>query len=223
MSKQKHFTTVILILIISIIFVVAAFLVGRRSTKQDTVKVFELTEDVGAGQSLKGKYQQVERVASETVSTDKIASDASQIDESYATVDMPKGMPVIKDLVRQQDAKVERNFKVSIPVTVQGTVANSLKDGELVAIRVNYKDVKPDATVVPKIPITAFTNAQGKKPQEGEVPAFAILDVTAEEESLINNAAKEGVVYMTKYNNTDVPALEENYKVTEASAQAPAK
>lgn len=221
MSKQKHFTTLILVLVVSIILIGAAFLVGRMSTKQDTVKVFEITEDVSAGQSLKGKYQQVEKIASQTVSTDVVATDASQIDNSYATVDMPKGMPVIKNLIRQEDKKVERNFRMSIPVTVQGTVANNLHDGELVAIRVNYKDAKPDATIVPKIAVTAFTNAQGKKPQEGEVPAFAILDLTAEEESLIDNAAKEGAVYLTKYNNTEVPALQQDYKVTEA--QAPAK
>ena len=109
---------------------------------------------------------------------------------------------------------------VAIPITVEGSVANSIKEGDLVAVKLTYKDAKKeDATVISQIKVKSIKTSNGEDIIDGSaVAAFVIFDVTDEEQSDIKNALKEGNLYCSKYNNLSQKPLQKTYQVSDSQS-----
>lgn len=214
-SKKSLIITIILFLVLTLVTTITSYFLGISTARGASIKQYILTEDVDAGHSLKGKY--VEAFVPETVSIDSkyLVFDESILDTYVAAYDMKKNSYVsTTSLVKLEE--LERNFEVAIPITVEGSIANSVKPGDIVAIKLTYKEGKQeDAVVVPQITVKDIRSTNGTPiVDDSSVAGFVIFDVTNEEQSLIKNALKEGSLYCAKYKNLNQNSLEQTYFIS---------
>lgn len=214
-SKKSLIVTIILCLILTLVTTITAYFLGISSARGASVKQYILTEDVDAGHSLKGKYIEAYVSESNSLDTKYLVLDESVLDSYVASYDLKKNSYIsTTSLVKLEE--LERNFEVAIPITVEGSVANSVKPGDVVAIKLTYSEGKQeDAVVVPQISVKDIRSTNGAPiVDDTSVAGFVIFDVTNEEQSLIKNALKEGNLYCAKYKNLNQDSLEQSYFIT---------
>lgn len=217
-SKKSLIMTIIIFLVLTLVATVTSYFLGVSTARGASVKQYILAEDVDAGHSLKGKY--VEAYVPEQTSLDMkhLVLDESVLDSYVAAYDLKKNSYIsTNSLVKLEE--LERNFEVAIPITVEGSVGNSVKAGDVVAIKLTYSEGKQDdAVVVPQITVKDIRSTNGSPiVDDTSVAGFVIFDVTNEEQSLIKNALKEGALYCAKYKNLDKGSLEQTYFISDNS------
>ena len=186
------------------------YIVG--SAKGDTVMQYQLTKDVTAGQPLDGAYQEVPVSSKDTISRDHLILDESLLKGSVAYVNMYKNQAITEGTIGEKVDKA-RNFDFAMPITVEGSVANTLKVNDMVAIKVKYKDNRDDAVVVPYIPVTDIRTSNGAKVDStSAVPAYLLFEVSDEENIDLNNASKEGTLFVVRYHDLNQDKLTKTYK-----------
>lgn len=218
-SKRSLIVTIIIALIATLICTVIAYFVGVSSARGESIKQYRLTEDVLPGHSFEGKYEEAYVSVNDSVDIANLVVDASIIDKGVASTYMYKNSPITVSSVTALE-NMNRNFEVAIPITVEGSVANSIKEGDLVAVKLTYKDAKKeDATVISQIKVKSIKTSNGEDIIDGSaVAAFVIFDVTDEEQSDIKNALKEGNLYCSKYNNLSQKPLQKTYQVSDSQS-----
>lgn len=190
---------------------VGSYSVGVAKTKGDTVTQYLLTQDITVGQSLEGKYQEVQVPKSVSVSVDNLITDESVIKDSIAYTKLFKNQPLTSSVIGYKDSE-DRNYDFALPITVEGAIANSLKTEEMVAIKVKFEDERDDAVVVPFIPVREIRTANGAKIEDDkEVPGFLMFLVSEQENIDLNNASKEGALFVVRYNDLNQDKLEKTY------------
>lgn len=213
--------TVILIVLFLVILAtggtVAGYLYGRTSERGESIKQYLLTEDVEPGHSLKGKYKEAYVSSKTSLDLNKLVINSDIIDSSVAATYLYANSPITVTNIKELE-DLERNIEVSFPVTVTGSVANSIKPGDMVAIKLTYKDEnKEDAVVVPQIRIKDVRSTNGTPIEDNKtIVGFVIFDVTNSESSDVNNAMKEGSLYCAKYNDLNQKPLEKTYRVSDS-------
>jgi len=213
--------TVILIVLFLVILAtggtVAGYLYGRISARGESIKQYLLTEDVEPGHSLKGKYKEAYVSSKTSLDLNKLVINSDIIDSSVAATYLYANSPITVTNIKELE-DLERNIEVSFPVTVTGSVANSIKPGDMVAIKLTYKDEnKEDAVVVPQIRIKDVRSTNGTPIEDNKtIVGFVIFDVTNSESSDVNNAMKEGSLYCAKYNDLNQKPLEKTYRVSDS-------
>lgn len=204
----------------AVIVGISAILVGASavggyavgSAKGDTVTQFRLTQDVTAGQPLEGNYEEAQVNSRDSVSKDALILDEGKIKSSIAYTNMYKHQAITSGSIGDKLDKV-RNFDFAMPTTVEGSVANSIKPDEMVAIKVKYKDTRDDAVVVPFIPVSQIRTSNGAKvSSDSEVPSFLLFVVSNDENTDLNNASKEGTLFVVRYHDLNQTKLEKTYK-----------
>lgn len=215
-SKKSLIITIIFSLIAVLVCSITAYFFGISSVKGDSIKQYVLTEDVKPGHSLKGKYTESYISSNDSINERNLVLDSSIIDDSIATGYMYTNSPItVTDLTTVDDTG--RVFEVAFPITVEGSVANSIGQGDIVAIKLTYTDSKQeDATVVSRIKVKDVRTSNGASiVDDSSVAAFVIFDVTDVEQSDIKNALKEGDLYCSKYTRLDQEPLQKTYFVSE--------
>lgn len=217
-SKKSLIVTIIIALISVLICSLVAFYVGSSSGRGELVKQYQLTENVGVGKPLKGKYTECYVEKEKSVDQTFLITDEAILDTYVASVDLYKGSDItVSDVVKKE--YLDRTFEVAIPITVEGSVANSITPGDMVAIKLTYEDdKKEDATVVSQISVKDVRTSNGASVvDDSSVAAFVIFNVTDEEQSDIKNALKEGSLYCSKYTNLSQEPLKKTYFVSEGA------
>ena len=214
-SKRSLIVTIIIALVMTLVSTVVAYFVGISTAKGKSIKQYRLTENVLPGHSLEGKYEEAYVSEKDSIDIANLLVDASVIDEGVASTYLYKTSPITVSSVTTLE-EVNRNFEVAIPITVEGSIANSVKEGDLVAIKLTYKDSRQeDATVIPRIKVKSVKTSNGEDIIDGSaVAAFIIFNVTDSEQSDIKNALKEGNLYCSKYNNLNQKPLDKTYQVS---------
>lgn len=218
-SKKSLILTIVFFLILTLAGSVVSYFVGLSAARGASLKQYILTEDVPAGHSLQGKYTEALVPSNISVEEKYLVMDESILDSHVATKDLRKNAPItVDDVVALEEQ--ERNFEVAIPITIEGSVANTVKPGDLVAIKLTYDEGKQeDAVVIPQITVNEVRSSNGAPiVDDSTVAAFVIFRVTNEEQSLIKNALKEGSLYCAKYKDLNQEVLEQTYFVTEGQA-----
>lgn len=214
-SKKSLIMTTIFFIILATVGSLGGYVVGRNAEKGSSIKQYLLTEDVEAGHSLKGKFKEVYVSGNTSVATDNLVLNANVLDNGVAAHKMYANSPItVSDVTTLED--LNRNIEVSFPIDVNGSIANSLKPGDVVSIKLTYKDEnKKDAVVIPQIKVKAVKSTSGTAiVDENTVVGYVIFDVTSEESSDVNNAKKEGTLYCAKYNDLNQKPLEKTYSVS---------
>lgn len=223
MIKRSTFIgTVVTLLLIGGASTVGGYYLGNNKSKGDSVNQFMLTQDCPAGQSLKGKYVMVSRPKTESVDSTLLATDAKEIDESIARVDMFQHETVIESKITKLEEDTNRNLEFAVPTTVEGTVANSLMPGDIVAINVTYKakqgeQPKKDDVVVSQLTVAELRTSNGTviTEEKAAVPSFYIFKVTQEEYELLHNAATQGTLFAVKYSDLSAEPLKATYTMVQ--------
>lgn len=214
-SKKTLIMTIILFIVLTTVGSFGGYIFGRNAEKGSSIKQYLLIEDVPAGHSLKGKYREVYVSGNTSISIDSLVLNANELDNGVAAHQLYANSPLtVTDVTVLED--LERNIEVSFPVSVTGAVANSIKEGDVVAIKLTYKDEnKADAVVVPQVSIKAVKSTSGTPVlDENTVVGYVIFDLTSDESSDVNNAMKEGSLYCAKYNDLSQKPLEKTYSVS---------
>lgn len=216
-SKKSLIITIIIALIITLASTVFAYYIGFSSAKGESIKQYVLTEDVLPGHSFEGKYEEVYIPLEQSIDISNLVLDSSIIDDGVASSYMYKNSPITVNSVTTLN-EIDRTFEVAIPITVEGSVANSIKEGDIVAVKLTYKDEKrEDATVISQIKVKAIKTSNGEDIIDGSaVAAYIIFDVTDSEQSDIKNALKEGNLYCSKYNTLYQEPLQKTYEVSDS-------
>ena len=154
-----------------------------------------------------------------SVDLNKLVLNADVLDNSVAATTLYKNSSLTVSNVKVLE-DLERNIEVSFPVTVTGSVANSIKPGDMVSIKLTYKDSnKSDAVVVSQIRVKDVKSTSGTPVEDNKtVVGYVIFDVTNTESSDVNNAMKEGSLYCAKYNDLNQKPLEKTYKVSDSAS-----
>lgn len=220
-SKKSLVLTIVFFLILTIVGSVVCYFLGISASKGASLKQYILTEDVPAGHSLAGKY--VEAYVPTNVSVDEkyLVMDESILENSVAKIDLRKNSQITVDSVVTLENK-DRTFEVAIPITIEGSVANSIVSGDLVAVKLTYEEGRQeDAVVIPQITVKEVRSSNGAPiVDDTTVAAFVIFDVTNEEQSLIKNALKEGSLYCAKYKDLSQEVLQQTYFVTQETVES---
>lgn len=214
-SKKTLIMTIIFFIVLTTVGSFGGYIIGRNAEKGSSIKQYLLMEDVAAGHSLKGKYREVYVSGNTSVSVDSLVLNSNDLDNGVASHQLYANSPLTVTDVTTLD-NLERNIEVSFPVSVTGAVANSIKPGDVVAVKLTYKDEnKVDAVVVPQVKVKAVKSTSGTPVvDENTVVGYVIFDVTSEESSDVNNAMKEGSLYCAKYNDLTQKPLEKTYSVS---------
>lgn len=213
-SKKTFIMTLIFFIVLTTVGSLGGFIFGKNSEKGNSVKQYLLTEDVSAGHSLKGKYREVYVAGNTSVSMENLVLNVNDLDNGVAAHDLFANSPLTtSDVTVLED--LSRNIEVSFPVSVTGSVANSIKVGDVVAIKLTYKDEnKVDAVVVPQVKVKEVKSTSGTPVlDENTVVGYVIFDLTSDESSDVNNAMKEGSLYCAKYNDLSQKPLDKTYSV----------
>jgi len=220
-SKKSLILTIVFFLILTLTGSVVCYFLGLSTARGNSVKQYILTEDVSAGHSLQGKYTEALIPSNVSIDEKYLVMDESILDTYVATKDLRKNAPITVDDVISLEEQ-DRNFEVAIPITIEGSIANSIKAGDLVAIKLTYDEGKQeDAVVIPQITVSEIRSSNGAPiVDDSTVASFIIFKVTNEEQSLIKNALKEGSLYCAKYKDLNQEVLEQTYFVTDEPADA---
>lgn len=213
-SKKSLIMTIIFFIVLTTIGSLGGFIVGKNSERGTSIKQYLLTEDVAAGHSFKGKYKEVYVAGNTSLEVDNLVLNTNELDSGVASHQLYANSPItVTDVTKLED--LDRNIEVSFPVSVTGTIANSIKVGDVVSVKLTYKDSnKKDAVVIPQIAVKAVKSTSGTPVlDENTVVGFIIFDVTSEESSDVNNAMKEGALYCAKYNDLSQKPLEKTYSI----------
>lgn len=213
-SKKTLVLVMIFFIILTTIGSLGGYVMGRNAEKGSSIKQYLLMEDVDAGHSLKGKYREVYVSGNTSVNVDNLVLNSNDLDNGVAAHKMYANSALtVSDVTTIEN--LNRNVEVSFPLDVNGSIANSIKPGDVVAINLIYKDEnKKDAVVVSQITVKAVKSTSGTPVlDENTVVGYLIFDVTAEESSDVNNAKKEGVLYCAKYNDLTQKPLDKTYSV----------
>lgn len=214
-SKKSLIMTIIFFIVLTTVGSMGGYMVGRNSEKGSAIKQYLLLEDVEPGHNFLGKYREVYVSGNTSVATENLVLNSTILDEGVATHKMYANSPITVADVTKLD-NLERNIEVSFPIDVNGSVANSLKVGDVVCIKLTYKDEnKKDAVVIPQIKVKDVRSTSGTAVvDDNTVVGYVIFDVTSEESSDVNNAKKEGTLYCAKYNNLNQKPLDKTYSVS---------
>ena len=197
------------------------FITGKKVTVSESVNQYVLTQDVSAGQSIAGKYVQSSRPKSNSVSTDKLVIDEELLKVGVAVVNMYKSQSVTKSSITTLE-NLDRNLVFNMPVTVESALANAAQNGDVVAIKIKFKEEKKDGAevsatdevVISQIRIIEKRTTNGQSvTDEKSAPAYLMFDVTNEEMDRLNDASKKGLLYITKYRDLESEPLKEDYKI----------
>lgn len=213
-AKKTLIITIIFFVILSTVAGFGGFIIGKTSAEANSVKQYLLMEDVDVGHSLKGKYKEVYVSNKTSVESSNLVLDENIIANGVAAHKMYANSPITVTDVTTLEA-LDRNIEVSFPVSVTGSIANSIKPGDVVAVKLTYKDEnKKDAVVVPQVTVKAVKSTSGTPVlDENTVVGYVIFDVTSEESSDVNNAMKEGSLYCAKYTDLSEKPLEKTYSI----------
>lgn len=219
-SKKSLVLTIVFFLILTIVGSVVSYFLGISASKGASLKQYILTEDVPAGHSLEGKYVEAYVPMNVSVEEKYLVMDESVLQKSVAKIDLRKNSQITVDDVVTLENK-DRTFEVAIPITIEGSVANSIVAGDLVAVKLTYEEGRQeDAVVIPQITVKGVRSSNGSPiVDDTTVAAFVIFDVTNEEQSLVKNALKEGSLYCAKYKDLSQEVLKQTYFVTQESVE----
>lgn len=213
-SKKSLIMTIIFFIVLTTVGSLGGYIVGRNAERGSSIKQYLLVEDVEPGHSFLGKYREVYVSGNTSVSTENLVLNSAILDEGVATHKMYANSPITVTDVTKLD-NLDRNIEVSFPIDVNGSIANSLKAGDVVCIKLTYKDEnKKDAVVIPQIKVKDVRSTSGTAVlDDTTVVGYVIFDVTSEESSDVNNAKKEGTLYCAKYNDLTQKPLDKTYSV----------
>lgn len=190
---------------------VGGYGVGVAKTRGDTVTQYLLTQDVSVGDPLDGKYAEVKVPKDVSIAVDSLILDESVLKNSIAFTPLKRNQQITKSLIGSVDDQ-NRNFDFTIPITVEGAIANSLKENEMVAIMVKFKDERDSAVVVPFISVSEIRTSNGEKiADEKSIPGFLRFIVSNKENIDLDNASKEGSLFVVRYNDINKEKLTKTY------------
>lgn len=219
-KKSTFMGTVATLLVLGGVSTFGGYYLGNNKSKGDSIKQFVLTQDCPAGQSLKGKYVMVSRPKTESVDSTLLATNSKDIDESVARVDMFQHETVIDSKITKLEEDKDRNLDFAIPTTVEGTVANSLKAGDVVAISLAYKaksgeSTPKDEVVISQLTVSELRTSNGTliTEENAAVPSFYVFKVTQEEYELLHSASNKGTLFAVKYTDLSAKPLEATYSI----------
>lgn len=218
-KRSTLFIAVALLLLLTAGGSTLGYILGKKVTTSECVNQYWLTKDVAAGKSLEGSYEAVSIQKDKSMPTDSLVLNEDDIKEGIAVTYMYKHQPITKSSITTEDDQ-DRNLVFNMPVTVEGALANAVTEGDLVAIKVKFKendktDVnREDEVVVAKIKVVGKRTSNGQNVEDNKsAPAFLIFNVTNDEENKLNNASKKGLLYITKYRDLNGEPLEEDYLI----------
>lgn len=211
MNKSKFYMIIAVVVILAIVGCGSCYYLGMTYNLGETVTVFQLTDEVKKGGSISGKYIKTSVPKTSSVDASKTITSEEQLDGMVATTTMYRGQSLtVTSICKKED--VDRNLDFSIPATVDSTIANSLNQQDLVAIKVKFEDDRKDAVVLPDVTIDEIRTQNGESiTEEGAVPGFLLFKVTNEESGILNDASKEGALYLVRYVDLSEPLLEQDY------------
>lgn len=232
-TKTKYFATIAVVAVAACVGCTVSYVAGKSSGKVNQVYQYMLSESVNAGTDLSDKVVKVPVSSNQAIDSSETISSVDELDGMVAKTDMVKFQPITKDSFISKEVYKDdsgRNLDFAMPTSVEGTVANSLKPNDLVAIKVRYKDnsSKRDAVVVSCIPVSELRTSEGNpvstskgdSPDGSEgsiggtnnnVPAFILFHVNNAESADLNMAKKEGTLYIVKYLDVSKEKLEKTY------------
>lgn len=217
-KRSGNFTVfmVITFLTILVIGVIGSYNFGIQSVMEGSIKQFILTDNVEVGHSLQGKYKEISVPKNVSVSPENLILDINTLDSSIATHNLYKGSNITVEDVTTLDEK-DRVIKVSYPVKVNNTIANTVKTGDLVGIGVTFEkdetNPRGDEIVVPLVSISDVRGTNGAViTDQASVVEHLIYYLTPEEAADINAAMKEGTLYLFEYKNLFSEPLEKTYR-----------
>ena len=218
MKKSSLLVMIALFILLAIGVGVGGYFLGMKKMQGQTVQMYALTENISAGQSLKGKYSIIEKQKTTSINQEDLVLDMEELDNSIAICNMYRNQEISKSSITRAEDK-ERTLVFAMPVTVEGTVANMAQEGNMCAIKVRYtdndKEDQEDDVVIGSISVYQKRTSDGLVLQEGVkgTPAFVLFKVTDEEMNRLNSARKKGDLYLTLYSEIDKELfLEETYK-----------
>lgn len=188
------------------------YVMASSKYTSDLITQYRIVQDVTPGQSLEGKYEEVKVPSKYSEPDSDLVLDENKIVNSVAVVALHPNSAITNDVITEKGEE-DRNFDFALPITVEGAIANSLKPGEMVAIKVKYKDNRDDAVVVPYIPVNEIRTSNGEVVQdEKSTPGFLMFVVSDDENIDLNNASKEGTLFVVRYKDLNGEKLEKTYK-----------
>lgn len=211
-NKTKHYMIVAILIMLIALSSFICFFIGKNISRGESVKQFVVTEDVKRGNPLAGKYKEKGVSSSDSMQKNILIISEADLKDKVASTDLYKNQSLTVTSACNKD-DVERNLDFAMPITVEGSIANSIGRNEIVAIKVKYKDSRPDDCIVPSIPVTDIKTSNGEAIKDtNTLPGFLLFIVSNEESSLLNSASKEGSLYIVRYKDLNQPRLERTYK-----------
>lgn len=213
-QKNRGLIVFSIMLIVCVIASGISYLIGLQSKSGTMVTQFVLTQDVGVGQSLEGKYKEERRPSTVTINSDKLVISQEDIKDKVATRNLYRNQTISVDCLGTPE-DIERNIEFTVPVTVDATLANSLRQGDRIALRLKYEELKLDATIVPNVKVLELRTSNGEPiVDQTTITGFIKVYVTKEESDNLNSATKEGQVYAVRYRDLTEEQLVADYTPT---------
>lgn len=211
-SRSRYYGIISLLVILTAVGTTGGYLFGRQENIGEKVTEYRLTSDVQRGHSLKGKYQTVEVSVEDAINESNIVTSEDELQKAVALHDLYENQIITKTAIGI-DEDVDRNLEFDLPTDVGGTLANSIQEGDIVAIKVKYEDSRTDACVLSKVRVSRIKTEDGTELSEDEsTPGFLIMYVKNDELNKLNDASKEGTLYCVRYKDVDGEMLQENYE-----------
>lgn len=218
-SRKSVILMAIIAVVIGTVGFGAAYLYGKSSERGESVKQYLVTEDIEPGHSLKGKYKEFFVSSKTSVDLSNLVVNANDLDSAVASTKLYKNSPITLTSITKLE-ELDRTVEFSFPIGVSGSVANSLQPGDVVAVKLTYKDsTKDDAVVISRIKIKDVKSTSGTPVEDNKtLVGYVIADVSNKESSDINNAMKEGTLYCIKYTDLNQKPMEKTYKAPEGTS-----
>lgn len=211
-SRGRYYGVISFLLVATTIGSAGGYLLGRQENIGEKVTEYRLTSDVKRGHSIKGKYQTVEVNVSDAINDSNIVTSEDELQKAVALHDLYENQIITKTAIGIEE-DVDRNLEFDLPTDVGGTLANSVQEGDIVAIKVKYEDDRTDACVLSKVKISRIKTEDGSElSEDSPTPGFLIMYVKNDELNKLNDASKEGTLYCVRYKDVDGEMLEENYE-----------
>lgn len=218
MRRKKNLTV---ILSTSIIWLfIFAFLTYIFSMKADSIvfgsslNVVVVTRDINVGEQITQKDIQIKKVSTKDA-VNNLETNLQNIIGKRAIQKINRNQQITKDLLIDDILTFDSNSRFyTIPVNVASTSGNMVNPWDYVDIIISYKEAsKPAEIVLSKRIVYDIRTSDGKSYQETgkSSPGYATFVLTLDEIKIVDDALKQGTLYLSKYFDTNAKESEATY------------
>lgn len=165
------------------------------------VKIIKTVKSLDVGHVITADDLTTEYVDVSEVVGDAITDEKDLVDKRVLTK-IQENEQIVPDRLIEKSVGFDKSFVLhTIPVTAETVNANAIQRFDTVNICVKYDDGRPTAVVIPGIQVYSLRVSDGSEVQPGNktVPAFANFLVSVENQAILDDASKQGTLYLSKY------------------------